>query len=149
MFLLINIISIVDLFCLYKAFEYADKNNNIYRDNMTALLFWPLLFFIIAFLVIIKNLLLGIAGVVYLRNRVLLIQDFLYANSDKLVLKIVKVIGYCLITFYFVLFMKAFLNPIYTNYYGLLFFILAIANTIFYTICIIAVVKEIINKARV
>lgn len=144
--ILINFISIADLFFLSKAFKYEFNNYSIPgHDNMAAVLFLPVFYIIIAVATIIINIILGIAGLLYLKNTNLKIKDFFFLKNDNLALKIIKVTGYCFIFLYYTFAIDTLINA---DYFELLFFILAILNTFLYVIWTVAVAKGFLSRKR-
>lgn len=142
LYLLMNIVCIIDLLCLSKAFEYAETNiNSSNVDNMASLLFWPILFNVIIATVVIINLLLGIMGVLFLKNNNISLKDLLYTKSD--VLKFINIIGYIFIIFFFIFLYNELGN---SNYYGVIFCVLAIINIMIYITWIKAIIKGILKR---
>ncbi|RDU25133.1 hypothetical protein [Anaerosacchariphilus polymeriproducens] len=140
LFCLIIVISILDIFFLYKAFETAIEYvcTNSTQENMTSIFFTPIVILFVITIVTIINLICGITGFLYLREIKIYLNYFFYKKNDHVAIKVIKIIGYIFNFIYAIIFIN---TVIYPDYYGGIFSLLAIGITFLYIIWFTGVIK--------
>ena len=99
------------------------------RDNGDGVLFIPI-FAIICIGNIVVHIIAGLLGV-FSKNNELSCKDVFYKKSDKIAVKIIKIVGYLFMLFYM---FDMSIGIVNSNYYSIVWNALAMIVTVFYVI---------------
>ena len=120
-------ICVIALYFLLESVMYVPEITGM---EGTGLVFFIPIFAIICLGNIVVNIIAGLLGV-FSENNELSYKDVFYKKSDKIGVKIIKIIGYLFMLFYMFDMLVGIVN---SNYYSIVWNTLAIIVTVFYVI---------------